>query len=64
MGSGRYGLKQFQKSVLEGPMAVWAVMCLGVLMALRCHLERCQKYILVRVICHFGYGSQTSQSLT
>ena len=33
-------------------MVVWAMKCLGVLMALRCHLEICQKYILVRVICH------------
>ena len=35
-------------------MVVWAMMCLGVLMALRCHLEICQKYIPVRVICHLG----------
>ena len=54
MGPRRYGLKWFQKSVLEGPKVVWAMMGLGVLMALMYHLEICQKYALVRVICHLG----------
>ena len=35
-------------------MVVWAMMCLGVLMALMCHLEICQKYTPVRAICHLG----------
>ena len=54
MGPRRYGLKQFQKEYLEGPKVVWAMICLGVLMALMCHLEICQKYAPVRATCHLG----------
>ena len=45
-------------------MVTWAMMYLVVLMALRCHLEICQKYIHVRVICYQCQESQISQTLT
>ena len=35
-------------------MVVLTLKCLGSVMALMCHLEICQKYALVRVICHLG----------
>ena len=54
MGPRRYGLKQFQKSIWRVQRYVWAMMCLGVLMALMCHLGICQKDAPVRATCHLG----------
>ena len=63
MGSGRYGLKQFPKECLEGPKVVWAMMCLGVLMALRCHLEICQKICSCESNLPFGLGESGQAKL-
>ena len=44
MNWGKYGvwkiwIEAVPKECLEGPKVVWARMCSGELMALRCHLE-------------------------
>ena len=53
-GAWKIWIETVPKECLEDPMVVWAMMCLGVVMALKYHLEICQKYTPVRVICHLG----------